>query len=119
MIGEEPAYAELFIYQGSSFAARINFADSLGAALSLTGSTFAAQLRKTKSGEVIKTFATSVSGSSLTLSLSSTDTASIPGGRDKFDPEATYFFDLDWNQPGGARKTPIAGKAFVVTEVTR
>jgi hypothetical protein len=109
----------LFIYQGATFGVRVNFADSLGVALSLAGSTFAAQLRKTKSGEVVKTFATSVSGSSLTLSMSSADTAAIPGGKDKFDPEAAYVFDVDWIQPGGDRKTPISGKAFVVAEVTR
>jgi hypothetical protein len=120
MIGEEPAYAELFVYQGSTFEVRINFADSAGAAISLAGSTFTAQMRKKKeSSTVIEDFTTAVSGSSLTISLTPAETAAIPGGKDKFDPEAIYFFDLDWNTPTGKKKTPISGKVFVVSEVTR
>jgi hypothetical protein len=120
LIGEEPAYAELFIYQGSTFEIRINFADSAGAAISLAGSTFAAQMRKTKDASaVVEDFATAVSGSTLTISLTAAETALIPGGKDKFDPEAIYFFDLDWNTPMGKKKTPISGNVFVVAEVTR
>lgn len=119
MIGEEPAYAELFIYQGSAFECRINFKDSAGAAVPLAGSTFAAQIRKSKdASSPVATFTTSFSGNSLTLSLSQSETAAIVGGRDKFDPEAAYWFDLDWTL-NGTRKTPIAGKVFVVAEVTR
>ena len=120
MIGEEPAYAELYIHQGSTFEATINFKDADGNALPLAGSTFSGQIRRTKeSTTVSETFDATISGSSLTISIPHTRTASMTAGRNRFDPEACYWFDLDWNQPGGTRRTPLAGKVFVVQEVTR
>jgi hypothetical protein len=120
MIGEEPASLELYIHQGSTFEATINFKDSDGNALSLSGSTFSGQIRRTKeSTAVAETFDMTVSGSSLTIRIPHTRTALLTAGRDRFAPEACYWFDIDWNQPSGTRRTPLAGKVFVVREVTR
>lgn len=110
-----PAAHNLTIVQGDDFSETFTFKDSAGAAINLTGYTFAAQVRPTAASAVVTaTFTvaiTSAAGGTITLTLARAATALLLPG--------TYRWDLEWTDTLDKKRTLLNGAATVVEEVTR
>ena len=98
--------------QGDTFSEQILMEDSDGAAIDLTGYSFASQLRRTAAGAVVATFSISVDlgTSTVTRTLSAGTTAGLDG---------TYVHDFQWTNPLGQVRTLFTGEFEIVAEVTR
>lgn len=101
--------------QGDDVAETFTFKDDDGAAINLTGYTFAAQMRRTPSDTaVLATFSftiTSAAGGTVDMTLSKTVTAGLQPG--------VYPYDVQWTDAAGKVRTVLAGKVTVLAEVTR
>jgi hypothetical protein len=84
--------SNIIIDQGSTFQADIDVTDSAGDALNLTGYTVAGQMRKTYSSTTATNFTgqvQSVTGGTVRISLSATETNALKAGRYVYDTEIT------------------------------
>jgi|NOAtaT_6_FD_contig_51_933742_length_677_multi_1_in_0_out_0_1 hypothetical protein len=121
-IGSRAANAKLAINQGSDFSFEMDLKDSVGAVVSLTGSSFQGQVRKTKdSPTVVCSFVVAVNTTTnkVTFSLANTVTAAIPAGPRPSDSDSQYVYDIDWIKPGGSKERILEGIVEVSSEVTR
>ena len=96
--------------QGDSFVEELLMEDGEGDAIDLSGYTFRSQLRRTADNGLVAEFAISVSGSTVTRSLSPAVTAGLSG---------TYVHDFQWTDPQGRIKTLLSGEFEIEPEVTR
>ena len=96
--------------QGDSFVEELLMEDGEGDAIDLSGYTFRSQLRRTADNGLVAEFAISVSGSTVTRSLSPAVTAGLSG---------TYVHDFQWADPQGRIKTLLSGSFEIEAEVTR
>lgn len=96
--------------QGDSFVEELLMEDGEGDAIDLSGYTFRSQLRRTADNGLVAEFAISVSGSTVTRSLSPAVTAGLSG---------TYVHDFQWTDPQGRIKTLLSGEFEIEAEVTR
>ena len=87
--------ANLVIDQGTSFSATITVTDAGDAVFNLTGYTVAAQMRKNYASSTATTFVTSHTGifGQITITLNSTNTATLEPGR--------YLYDVEITSSGG------------------
>jgi hypothetical protein len=96
--------------RGDSFVEELLMEDGEGDAIDLSGYTFRSQLRRTADNGLVAEFAISVSGSTVTRSLSPAVTAGLSG---------TYVHDFQWTDPQGRIKTLLSGEFEIEAEVTR
>lgn len=96
--------------QGDTFIEELLMEDGEGDALDLSGYTFRSQLRRTADNGLVAEFAISVSGSTVTRSLTPVVTAGLSG---------TYVHDFQWTDPQGRIRTLLSGNFEIEAEVTR
>jgi len=85
--------ANLVVDQGSTYSITINLDDVNGDPMDVSGYTSRAQMRKHYTSSNAVTFTTAISNGSLTISLTSTQTANIVSGRYVYDAELIDRFD--------------------------
>lgn len=81
--------ANIVIDQGTDFSTTINITDDDGLDVDLTDYTGAAQMRKWFTSSNSTNFSVTLSDSTVTLGLTSTQTASLTAGRYVYDVELT------------------------------
>jgi hypothetical protein len=111
-----PDKADLALYQGDDYAARVTVQDTAGNPADITGYTAAAQIRRDvadNSNKVAAEFGISVESPYIYLSLASVETQQLPAG--------SYVWDLQVTAPApsGRVSTVLAGAVTVRAEVTR
>lgn len=111
-------YQNLYLEQGTTFSISIELDDAYGDMYDLTGATATSQIRKSYySANATSTFASSVNANTgtITLSLTSNQTANIAAGR--------YLYDTIVSFPGtGGANTVVRileGTVDVVPSITR
>lgn len=119
-----PAIKDLDVYQGDTFELEVRLRDinadgTLGAYIDLTGSTIAAQARATKATAVLATFGVTIWDQTdpdlrggLTLTLTNTQTAALPG-------DTSVLWDMQRTDSQGRVRTLLAGRVLLTGEVTR
>ena len=106
--------SNLFVDQGSDFSITVSLTDATDSALSLAGSSFLAQVRKSHGSNTVKaTFNTSNDGvgGNLTMNLTDIQTAALESGR--------YVYDVLQNDASGDKKRLIEGQLIVTPSVSR
>ena len=92
------------IKQGCTFEKVFTAKDANNSNVTISSGTCAAKMRKsydTSNSSLILAFTTSVSGSNVTISATSTATASMAAGR--------YFYDVEYTQRGGDIERIVEG----------
>ena len=106
--------SNLFVDQGSDFSITVSLTDATDSALSLAGSSFLAQVRKSHGSNTVKaTFSTSNDGvgGNLTMNLTDIQTAALESGR--------YVYDVLQTDASGDKKRLIEGQLIVTPSVSR
>jgi hypothetical protein len=104
------AVYDVRIVQGDDFVENLEFNDSNGSPIALSGYTFKSQVRDSPSSGVVAEMSIAVSGNVVTRSISRTITANMEG---------RYVQDFQWTTPQGLVRTLFSGKFDVAREVTR
>ena len=98
--------------QGCTFSKVITAKDSAGANVTISSGSAAGKLRQSyHSSNNVFTFTTAVDGSNVTISLTSTQTTSIPDGN--------YVYDVEYTQSGGDIERVVEGIITVSPEATK
>ena len=106
--------SNLFVDQGSDFSITVSLTDATDSALSLAGSSFLAQVRKSHGSNTVKaTFSTSNDGigGNLTMNLTDIQTAALEAGR--------YVYDVLQTDASGEKKRLMEGQLIVTPSVSR
>ena len=106
--------SNLFVDQGSDFSITVSLTDATDSALSLAGSSFLAQVRKSHGSNAVKaTFSTSNDGigGNLTMNLTDVQTAALEAGR--------YVYDVLQTDASGDKKRLMEGQLIVTPSVSR
>jgi len=106
--------SNITIDQGSTFIADVDVVDSDGNAVNLTGYTVAGQMRKSYSSTTATDFTasvTNISGGTVRISLTATQTNTLKAGR--------YVYDVEITSSGGQVTRVIEGQVEVTPGVTR
>lgn len=96
--------------QGDFFVEELLMEDGDGDPINLAGYAFRSQLRRTADNVLIAEFGISVSGSTVTRTLTSGVTAGLSG---------TYVHDFQWTDPSARIRTLLSGDFEIEPEVTR
>jgi surface antigen len=120
MLGSKPEQKNIFIKQGSDFSASFQILDAGGSVVSLSGSVFTGQIRKTKKSTTLAaSFAFSVQSDIVTISLAKADSSAMVAGETINDPASKYFYDIEWTKPDGKTDRIQEGTLILSQEVTR
>ena len=106
--------SNIFIDQGATFTTTVTVTDSSGSAVSLSGYSVAAQIRKTFLSASATAFTASISNASsgeITISLTPTQTAALEAGR--------FVYDVVITASGGTKTRVVEGQVTVNPSVTR
>lgn len=107
------AVRNISIYQGDTYINEITIQDSNGDPIDISNRTYSGQIRKAPGGASVEaSFTSSITDAvngKVQISLSSSQTASIPSG--------TYYYDVQENNLG-IILTLMAGKATVSAQVS-
>ena len=106
--------SNLFVDQGSDFSITVTLTDATDSALSLAGSSFPAQVRKSHGSNTVKaTFNTSNDGigGNLTLNLTDVQTSALESGR--------YVYDVVQTASDGLKTRLMEGQLIVTPSVSR
>lgn len=105
--------ANIIIDQGTTFSTVINLADENGDPIDLTGYTGDSEMRKHYSSSNSQSFTVSLGGANgtVTLSLTSTQTANLVAGR--------YVYDVELRSGANVVSRIVEGVITVTPEVTR
>jgi hypothetical protein len=116
----EPAVVNIRGYCGDRFALTFTFATSAGVAINMSGSTYTASLRnKATDATALVSFTvdtTSASSGSITVTLSTTQTAALCTGAMK---EWVGTFDFQRDEGSNVVRTYFAGTATFTKDRTR
>jgi hypothetical protein len=109
-----PARRNLTAYKGDTYTHRIDFEDTAGDPVNVTGSTFTAQVRRYPAADApLATFTVDTSQAAtgrVVLTLPHATTSALPVGRHRWDVQQVT---------GGVFLTVMAGEFEVFGEVTR
>ena len=106
--------SNIFIDQGATFTTTVTVSDANGDAVSLTGYSVAAQIRKSHLSSTSTAFTASISNASageITISLTDSQTTSLESGR--------YVYDVLITASGGTKTRVVEGQVTVNPSVTR
>ena len=106
--------SNIFIDQGATFTTTVTVSDANGDAVSLSGYSVAAQIRKSHLSSTSTAFTASISNASageITISLTDSQTTSLEAGR--------YVYDVLITASGGAKTRVVEGQVTVNPSVTR
>tara|TARA_B100000029_G_scaffold78470_1_gene69968 strand:+ start:2311 stop:2655 length:345 start_codon:yes stop_codon:yes gene_type:complete len=98
----------LVIDQGCTFEKTITAQNSSGGNVTISTGTTASKLRQSLySSNNVFTFTTAVTGSNVTISMTATNTATVPAGR--------YVYDIEYTQSDTTTKERLAEGIVTVT----
>ena len=106
--------SNIFIDQGATFTTTVTVTDANGDAVSLSGYSVAAQIRKTFLSSTATAFTATISNASsgeITISLSPTQTPALEAGR--------FVYDVLITASGGTKTRVVEGQVTVNPSVTR
>jgi len=106
--------SNIFIDQGATFTTTVTVTDTNGDAVSLSGYSVAAQIRKSHLSSTATAFTATISNASageITISLTDTQTTALESGR--------YVYDVLITASGGAKTRVVEGQVTVNPSVTR
>ena len=106
--------SNIFIDQGATFTTTVTVTDANGDAVSLSGYSVAAQIRKTFLSSTATAFTATISNASsgeITISLSPTQTTALEAGR--------FVYDVVITASGGTKTRVVEGQVTVNPSVTR
>ncbi len=106
--------SNIFIDQGATFTTTVTVTDANGDAVSLSGYSVAAQIRKTFLSSTATAFTATISNASsgeITISLSPTQTTALEAGR--------FVYDVLITASGGTKTRVVEGQVTVNPSVTR
>ncbi len=106
--------SNIFIDQGATFTTTVTVTDANGDAVSLSGYSVAAQIRKTFLSSTATAFTATISNASsgeITISLTPTQTAALEAGR--------FVYDVLITASGGTKTRVVEGQVTVNPSVTR
>ena len=106
--------SNIFIDQGATFTTTVTVTDANGDAVSLSGYSVAAQIRKTFLSSSATAFTATISNASageITITLSPTQTAALEAGR--------FVYDVLITASGGDKTRAVEGIANVNASVSR
>ena len=106
--------SNIFIDQGATFTTTVTVSDANGDAVSLSGYSVAAQIRKSHLSSTSTAFTASISNASageITISLTDSQTTSLEAGR--------YVYDVLITASGGTKTRVVEGQVTVNPSVTR
>ena len=106
--------SNIFIDQGENFTTTVTVSDANGDAVSLSGYSVAAQIRKSHLSSTSTAFTASISNASageITISLTDSQTTSLEAGR--------YVYDVLITASGGTKTRVVEGQVTVNPSVTR
>ena len=106
--------SNIFIDQGATFTTTVTVTDANGDAVSLSGYSVAAQIRKTFLSSSATAFTATISNASageITISLTPTQTAALEAGR--------FVYDVLITASGGTKTRVVEGQVTVNPSVTR
>ena len=106
--------SNIFIDQGATFTTTVTVTDANGDAVSLSGYSVAAQIRKTFLSSSATAFTATISNASageITITLSPTQTAALEAGR--------FVYDVLITASGGTKTRVVEGQVTVNPSVTR
>ena len=106
--------SNIFIDQGATFTTTVTVTDANGDAVSLSGYSVAAQIRKTFLSSSATAFTATISNASageITITLSPTQTAALEAGR--------FVYDVVITASGGTKTRVVEGQVTVNPSVTR
>ena len=108
------AFSELLIEQGATFSSTVNVEDSTGASINLYGYSAASQMRKSYYATSNTAFLATITGNAngeITLSMTSSNTATLTPGR--------YVYDLLITAPDTTKTRVVEGIVIVSPGVTQ
>ena len=100
--------SNIFIDQGATFTTTVTVSDANGDAVSLSGYSVAAQIRKSHLSSTSTAFTASISNASageITISLTDSQTTSLEAGR--------YVYDVLITASGGTKTRVVEGQVTV------
>jgi hypothetical protein len=107
------ASRDISIYQGDFYTHEVRIRNSANTAIDISGRTYAAQIKKSKSSDtVVASFTAVISNAStgtLTLSMAANTTANIDSG--------SYYYDLQ-EANGSVITTLMGGKVAIIGDVS-
>ena len=106
--------SNIFIDQGATFTTTVTVTDTNGDAVSLSGYSVAAQIRKSHLSSTATAFTATISNASageITISLTDTQTTGLESGR--------YVYDVLITASGGTKTRVVEGQVTVNPSVTR
>jgi hypothetical protein len=114
---------DLELQAGADFLSTLTFTDVNGAPVDLTGSVFAAEIRKHALDTVVVeaftlTLVTPTAGI-VTMGLSAATSAQILCGETEQLAQSKYVWDLKWTDSAGEISTPVGGIVTMNRQVTR
>lgn len=104
----------LYIDQGSDYNSIVTVTSASGAPLNLSGFTVKSQMRKSYSSSTAYNFAASVYEAALgqiKLSLTSTQSETIPAGR--------WLYDVEITSAEGVKKRVVEGIVVITPQITQ
>ena len=122
MIGSKASKVAIYVKQGSDWAAEFQIKDSTGAVVSLAGSSFNGQIRKTRSTTVVAasfTFSVNTTTNTVQYSLARAVSSALQAGETEVDPASQYVYDIEWTKPSGMVDRIQEGALVLSREVTR
>ena len=106
--------SNIFIDQGATFTTTVTVTDTNGDAVSLSGYSVAAQIRKSHLSSTATAFTATITNASsgeITISLTDTQTTALEAGR--------FVYDVLITASGGAKTRVVEGQVTVNPSVTR
>jgi hypothetical protein len=110
--------------QGATWELLLALTDDSDVPVSLVGYSIRGQIRKTYKSDVAYNFTCNIvdaQNGKFTISMSATDSASIPSADDKNykHPDNTYVYDIELVDPSGKVTRILEGTLYLDPEVTR
>jgi hypothetical protein len=115
---------DIDLQAGADFLSTLTFTDVNGSPIDLTGSAFAAQIRKhALDTVVVESFTVTIlsppTGGIATLGMTAATSGAIVCGETQQAPQSKYVWDLKWTDSAGEVSTPLGGAVIMNRQVTR
>ena len=120
-LGHEARVLTIYIKQGSDWIAEFSIYDQNGNIVSMTGSSFAGKIKKTKlSQDVVASFNFSINETTnvVTATLTNSQTSQMVGGEREIDHASKYVYDWEWTNAQGIVDRIQEGNVIISTGVT-
>lgn len=119
ILGNPSKDITIYVKRGENFTTSFSISNPDGTIVSLSGSTFEGQVRKTKTSLTVEAdFSFSISNNEVTMTLPTTETDPMVSGDNDTDEASKYVYDVMWTYSGQTYR--IFGGALIFSEtVTR